>query len=111
MRDEVRFFEHGLTRLTMGVQARCERAHVHRAARVLATSRYSANQAQELYRLQHPPAVVPELIDLAEWRRLAATQESPTGKSRFTVLFVGCFYHLCKRVAVLLRAAAAILAS
>ena len=38
--DEVRF-ESGLTRLTMGVQARCERLHVHRAARVLVTSRYS----------------------------------------------------------------------
>ena len=40
--DEVRF-ESGLTRLTMGVQARCERLHAERAARVLVTSRYSAS--------------------------------------------------------------------
>ena len=39
--DEVRF-ETGLTRLTMSVQARCERLHVHRAARVLVTSKYSS---------------------------------------------------------------------
>jgi glycosyltransferase involved in cell wall biosynthesis len=100
--DEVRF-EHGFTRLTMGVQARCERVHVHRASRVLATSRYSATQAQELYGFQQTPAVVPELIDLAEWRRLLAAQPVAR-KSRFTVLFVGRFY-LRKRVEVLLRAA------
>src|SRR6185369_2411562 len=67
--DEVRF-ESGLTRLTMGVQARCERLHVHRAARVLVTSRYSGDRAQEFYGLLKAPVVVPELIDLAEWRKL-----------------------------------------
>ncbi|HTP30991.1 MAG TPA: hypothetical protein VMJ75_02390, partial [Candidatus Acidoferrales bacterium] len=41
--DEVRF-ERGLTRLTMGIQARCERLHVHRASRVLVTSRYCAER-------------------------------------------------------------------
>ncbi|HUE12168.1 MAG TPA: hypothetical protein VMQ54_14550, partial [Steroidobacteraceae bacterium] len=97
--DEVRF-EHGLTRLTMGVQARCERVHVNRAARVLATSRYSAARAQEFYALRQTPTVVPELIDLAEWSRLLATQP-PAENSRFTVLFVGRFY-LRKRVEVLL---------
>ncbi len=66
--DEVRF-ESGLTRLTMGVQARCERLHVHRAARVLVTSRYSGESAQRLYGLGQAPTVVPELIDLAAWRR------------------------------------------
>ena len=100
--DEVRF-EAGMTRLTMGMQARCERLHVQRAGRTLVTSRYSAQRAQEFYGLAHAPAVVPELIDLAEWRRLLAGQ--PAGGSGFTVLYVGRLYRR-KRVAVLLDAAA-----
>jgi glycosyltransferase involved in cell wall biosynthesis len=103
--DEVRF-ERGLTRLTMGLQARCERLHVTRAARVLATSRYSAERAQEFYGLRQAPTVVPELIDLAEWRRLLAEQQRVVSE-RFTVLFVGRFYRR-KRVEILLRAAAAL---
>jgi glycosyltransferase involved in cell wall biosynthesis len=100
--DEVRF-EDGLTRLTMSMQARCERLHVHRAARVLTTSLYSAERARDFYDLATLPAIVPELIDLAEWRRLLAGAPAPS--SRFTVLFVGRFYRR-KRVDVLLRAAA-----
>jgi len=103
--DEARF-EAGLTRLTMGLQARCERLHVERAAQVLATSRYSAARAQEFYALRQTPTVVPELIDLAEWRRLLGHQP-PAETSRFTVLFVGRFYRR-KRVELLLRAAAAL---
>jgi glycosyltransferase involved in cell wall biosynthesis len=108
--DEARF-EAGLTRLTMGLQARCERLHVQ-----LATSRYSAARAQEFYALRQPPTVVPELIDLAEWRRLlhaGSRAQQPTAGpdqkqgSRFTVLFVGRFYRR-KRVEILLRAAAAL---
>jgi glycosyltransferase involved in cell wall biosynthesis len=102
--DEVRF-ESGLTRLTMSVQARCERLHVERAARVLATSRYSAERAREFYGLRESPAIVPELIDLGEWRRLL--QLHPAKSSRFSVLFVGRLYRR-KRVHVLLRAAAAL---
>lgn len=102
--DEVRF-ESGLTRWTMGIQARCERLHVHRAARVLTTSRYSAERVQEFYGLKQSPAIVPELIDLTEWRRLLA--ENPAQSERFTVLFVGRFYRR-KRVDMLLRAAAAL---
>ena len=100
--DEVRF-ETGLTRLTMSIQARCERLHVNRAARVLVTSRYSGERAVEFYGLREMPAIVPELIDLAEWRRILA--EHPAPRSGFTLLFVGRFYHR-KRVPVLLRAAA-----
>ena len=103
--DEVRF-ESGLTALTMGLQARCERVHVQGAARVLATSRYSAARAQEFYGLRQTPTVVPELIDLAEWRRLLGEQR-PVENSRFTVLFVGRFYRR-KRVEVLIRAAVAL---
>ena len=99
--DEVRF-ETGMTRLTMSVQARCEWLHVHRAARVLVTSRYSAGRAQSLYGLSQPPTVVPELIDLAEWR--SQLQLHPAESSRFTVLYVGRLYRR-KRVEVLLRAA------
>ena len=74
--DEVRF-ERGLTRLTMGIQARCERLHVLRAARVVVTSRYCAAQVRALYGATVAPAIVPELIDLAEWRAaLAAGQRS-----------------------------------
>ncbi|MBS1854302.1 MAG: glycosyltransferase [Acidobacteria bacterium] len=100
--DEVRF-ERGLTRATMSVQARCERIHVNRAARVLVTSRYSAARAREFYGLRTDAAIVPELIDLPRWREHLAAH--PAQASRFTVLSVGRFY-LRKRVDVLLRAAA-----
>jgi glycosyltransferase involved in cell wall biosynthesis len=102
--DEVRF-ERGLTRLTMSLQARCERLHVQRAARVLVSSRYSAECAQRLYGLEQLPTVVPESIDLAAWRRYLA--DFPAAATRFTVLFVGRFY-LRKRVGLLLEAAAAL---
>lgn len=100
--DEVRF-ESGLTRLTMGVQARCERLHARRAARVVVTSRYSGGRAREFYGLEQAPAVVPELIDLVEWRKLLA-EANDGPHDRFRVLFVGRFYRR-KRVDVLLRAA------
>jgi glycosyltransferase involved in cell wall biosynthesis len=100
--DEVRF-EQGLTRLTMSVQARCERLHVHRAGRVITTSHYSARRAAELYGLRTLPGVIPEPIDLRQWRtQLAAF---PAQAERFTLLSVGRFY-LRKRVDVLLRALA-----
>ena len=102
--DEARF-ESGLTRLTMSVQARCERLHVERAARVLVTSRYSGERAREFYGLREFPAIVPELIDLGEWRRLLELH--PANSSRFTVLFVGRLYRR-KRLGVLLRAAVAL---
>ena len=102
--DEARF-ESGLTRFTMGMQARRERLHVHRADRVIVTSRYCARQAEEFYGLSRPPFVVPELIDLAEWRRTLEIHAAAVDASRFTVLFVGRLYRR-KRVDVLLRAAA-----
>jgi glycosyltransferase involved in cell wall biosynthesis len=101
--DEVRF-ESGMTRVTMGVQARCERMHVRLAARVLATSRYSGDRAREFYGLDRAPAVVPELIDLAEWRKLLAAG-SQQARDGFRLLWVGRLYRR-KRVNVLLRAVA-----
>ncbi len=100
--DEVRF-EAGLTRFTMGIQARCERKHVQRAVRVLATSRYSAERAREFYGLKDAPAVVPELIDLEEWRKALGSAAGQAGRP--TLLYVGRLYRR-KRVDVLLRAAA-----
>jgi glycosyltransferase involved in cell wall biosynthesis len=100
--DEVRF-ERGITRFTMGIQAHRERLQVHRAAVVLATSRYSAETARELYELPASPSIVPELIDLPEWRKMLAGH--PERSRRFTVLFVGRLYRR-KRVDVLLHAAA-----
>ncbi len=100
--DEARF-ERGLTRWTMAAQARRERLHLERAARVIATSRYSAERAAEFYGLKDTPVVVPELIDLEEWRK-ALAEAGENGGKRFTLLFVGRFYRR-KRVDVLLRAA------
>jgi glycosyltransferase involved in cell wall biosynthesis len=102
--DELRF-ERGLTRFTMGMQAARERLHTRRARLVLTTSLYSAGRAQEFYGLSMQPAIVPELIDLPEWRR--ALQANPAKSDRFTVLFVGRFYRR-KRLDVLLRAVAAL---
>jgi glycosyltransferase involved in cell wall biosynthesis len=104
--DEFRF-ERGLTRLAMSVQARCERLHVHRARRVLVTSRYSGECAQRFYGLEQIPTVVPELIDLAAWRRQLAASPAPARphSGRFTVLYVGRFYRR-KRVGLLLESAA-----
>lgn len=101
--DEVRF-ETGLTRLTMSLQAHCERLHVQRAARVMVTSHYCAKQVRSLYGLTREPAIVPELIDLKEWRQCLAQNPAEPAR-RFTVLFVGRFYRR-KRVDLLLRAAA-----
>lgn len=102
--DEVRF-EHGWTRRTMGVQARCEQLHCRRASRVLATSAYSAARAANLYGLKDKPAIVPELIELEAWRGLLAGNPAPARRC-FTLLYVGRFYRR-KRVDLLLRAAAA----
>jgi len=102
--DEVRF-ESGLTAFTMGIQARREREHVHRAERVVATSRYSAERAAEFYGLKALPEVVPELIELAEWRRTLAEAGASRESGPPSVLYVGRMYRR-KRVDVLLRAAA-----
>jgi glycosyltransferase involved in cell wall biosynthesis len=100
--DEVRF-ESGFTRLTMSVQARCERLHVRRASRVVVTSRYSGDCARRLYGLERPAVVVPELIDLQAWR--SHLRAAPAQSARCTVLYVGRFYRR-KRVNLLLDAAA-----
>jgi len=102
--DELRN-EGGLVRALLTVQARWERVNVRLAERVIVPSRYSAGVAHEVYDVPRERlAVVPEPIDLAEWRRRFA--EAPRLGSRPpTVLCVARMYPR-KRLDVLLRAGA-----
>ena len=100
--DEMRF-ESGLTRATMGWQARCERLHIHRADLVITTSRYAARRIQELYGLRTIPSIVPELIDLAAWQRLLTAHPAQPEPDKFVVLSV-CRFYPRKRLHVLLGA-------
>ena len=101
--DELRN-ERGLVRALLGVQARWERLNTQRAERVVVPSRYSAGVAREVYNVPAERlAVVPEPIDLAEWRRrFAAVASTPRGAP--TVLSVARMYPR-KRLDDLLRAA------
>jgi len=102
--DELRN-ERGLVRALLGIQARWERRNTARADRVFVPSRYSASVASDVYDI--PAAklvVVPEPIDLADWRRRFA--EAATARAaRPTVLSVARMYPR-KRLEDLLRAAA-----
>jgi glycosyltransferase involved in cell wall biosynthesis len=100
--DEARF-ERGATRWTMSVQALCEGIHVRRADLVMTTSLYAAGRIRELYRFDAPVSLVPEMIDLARWRRRFAECGARQAE-RFTVLTV-CRLFPRKRVGVLLEAA------
>lgn len=107
--DEMRF-EAGLTKATMSLQARCEKRHVQRADVVLATSHYSSRRIQELYGISgiskepREPRIVPELIDLASWRRLLQLNPAQPEANRFIVLCV-CRFYPRKRLNILLGAA------
>jgi len=103
--DEMRF-ESGLTRATMQIQAACERKHVQRADAVVTTSQYSAGRLQSLYQLAATPHLIPELIDLAAWKKLLEPNPAKLDRQdRFVVLSVGRFYPR-KRFELLLKAAA-----
>ena len=96
--------ERGWVRALLDVQAGWERTNVHRADRVVVPSRYSAGVAASLYGLSPERiAVVPEPIDLAEWRRRFAAAQRRLS-SRPTVLSVARMYPR-KRLEDLLRAA------
>jgi glycosyltransferase involved in cell wall biosynthesis len=101
--DEMRF-ERGLTRLTMAVQAACERKHVRRADLVMTTSRYAAGRIEELYGIPKAGSIVPELIDLAGWRKLFQDNPAAPDPAKFTVLSV-CRFYPRKRLHLLLEAA------
>jgi glycosyltransferase involved in cell wall biosynthesis len=102
--DELRF-ERGLTRANMALQAKWEHRHVSAAARVVTTSRYSAARIQQLYGVPTKPGVVPELIDLANWRDLLRRNQATPDAHKFVVLCV-CRLYRRKRVDLLLHAAA-----
>ena len=103
--DELRN-ERGVVRLLLGIQARWERRNTERADRVMVPSRYSAGIATALYGVaESRMAVVPEPIDLAEWRRRFAATPARGRAGRPTVLTVARFYPR-KRVDDLLEAAA-----
>lgn len=101
--DELRN-ERGMVRALLQVQARWEKLNTERAERVVVPSRYSAAVAHDLYGVPAERlAVVPEPIDLGEWRRrFAAVPPAPPGAP--TVLAVARMYPR-KRLDDLLRAA------
>jgi glycosyltransferase involved in cell wall biosynthesis len=105
--DELRN-ERGMVRALLGVQARWERANTARAERVFVPSRYSASVAHDLYDIPRSKlVVVPEPIDLADWRRrFAEAAGARTGRP--TVLSVARMYPR-KRLEDLLRAAVILL--
>jgi len=104
--DELRN-ERGLVRALLALQARWERRNVHAADRVIVPSRYSAGVAQDVYGVPTGAlAVVPEPIDLSEWRRRFAAVP-PRTNAGSTVLCVARMYPR-KRLEDLLRAALAL---
>jgi glycosyltransferase involved in cell wall biosynthesis len=101
--DELRN-ERGLVRALLALQARWERRNVHAADRVIVPSRYSASVAADVYGVPTAAlAVVPEPIDLGEWRRRFAAVP-PRSSPAPTVLAVARMYPR-KRLEDLLRAA------
>jgi glycosyltransferase involved in cell wall biosynthesis len=102
--DELRF-ERGGTRLSMAVQAACERRHVIRAGMVMTTSSYAARRLENLYGIREVRSIVPELIDLGGWMELFERNPAFPEFGQFTVLCVARFYPR-KRISVLLEAAA-----
>jgi glycosyltransferase involved in cell wall biosynthesis len=98
-------YETGPTRVSMAFQARLERLHAQRADLVVTPSHYCAERLNELYGVRNA-VVVPELIDLDQWRHLLRNNAAPDSPNRrFTVLCV-CRFYPRKRIHVLLRAAA-----
>jgi glycosyltransferase involved in cell wall biosynthesis len=106
-------FERGATRASMALQTRLEAKHARRADCVITVSEYCAGRLAELYGVK-TAVVVPELIDLDQWRQLfkanpvASDPRDPRDARdarRFTVLSV-CRFYPRKRLDVLLRAVA-----
>ncbi len=101
--DEMRF-EAGLTHATMRIQAHCEKLHVERSDLVIAPSQYSAARIRDLYGVTEAVRVVPEAIDLAEWRNRLERNPAQAEPGKFVVLTV-CRFYPRKRLNVLLGAA------
>jgi glycosyltransferase involved in cell wall biosynthesis len=99
--DEARH-EHGTKRIGLTILARLEARHVRRCDRVITTSVYSSERIAEYYGTKLEKIfVVPELIDLASWRRALAEAPLIEGPPRIL-----CVAHLYPRKGVdtLLRA-------
>jgi glycosyltransferase involved in cell wall biosynthesis len=101
--DEMRF-EKGLTRATMAIQARLEGIHVKKANYVVTTSLYSASRLKDLYGIPKVHAIIPEMIDLAQWRLAFSQCDETHDPAKFIVLCV-CRFYPRKRIELLLHAA------
>jgi phosphatidyl-myo-inositol dimannoside synthase len=102
--DELRN-ERGWVRVLLSMQARWERTNTARADRVVVPSFYSASVAREVYGIPDAKlAIVPEPIDLADWRRRFGEAAGPKA-ARPTILSVARMYPR-KRLEDLLHAAA-----
>ena len=98
--------ERGWVRRLLGVQARWEGANARRADRVVVPSRYSAAVATEAYGLRPDTVrVVPEAIDVADWRRRLDAATRAARDAPFTILSVARMYPR-KRLEDLLEATA-----
>jgi phosphatidylinositol alpha-1,6-mannosyltransferase len=101
--DELRN-ERGWVRVLLSMQARWERTNTARADRVVVPSFYSASVAREVYGIPDAKlAIVPEPIDLADWRRRFSEAAGPKA-ARPTILSVARMYPR-KRLEDLLHAA------
>ena len=104
--DEMKY-EKGLTHATMKIQAHFEALHVKRAQFVVTTSDYAASRLKNLYGIPKVHAIIPELIDLAEWQEAVSRCDARRNADRFVVLCVGRFYPR-KRMELLIYAAQAL---
>jgi phosphatidyl-myo-inositol dimannoside synthase len=101
--DELRN-ERGWVRVLLSMQARWERTNTARADRVVVPSFYSASVAREVYGIPDAKlAIVPEPIDLTDWRRRFGEAAGPKA-ARPTILSVARMYPR-KRLEDLLHAA------
>jgi glycosyltransferase involved in cell wall biosynthesis len=101
--DEMRF-ERGITNTTMRLQALCEKRHAQRADIILAPSHYSAERIKEFYAPTVEPRIIPEAIDLVQWRGLLEQNAAQPPAGKFIVLCV-CRFYPRKRLHLLLHAA------
>jgi glycosyltransferase involved in cell wall biosynthesis len=97
-------FERGAAKASVILQGQFEKLHARRADLVITPSRYCAERLDELYGVGDA-IVIPELIDLGQWRELLQKAPAPSTPERFTLLCV-CRFYARKRVDLLLRAAA-----
>ena len=97
--------ERGITRVMLGIQARCERRHVRNTNLITTTSAYSAGRIADFYGPCSTVQILPEPIDLERWNELFRANPAEPDSRRFTVLCV-CRFYPRKRVDTLLRAAA-----